>query len=284
MARRDDGFQPLNTCHPILTQVEAPTLKKYGTSFFEKFMAKRGVYDANLNRKIASDPSVKFVATPLNNYIKKEVLEGICEYDLDWTVDSVTDEQLIEYFVPYLKVGGKAHFNLDSLSTDAAKLRFNMSEPDVKTRIKKLKMGYKAFLIRRSCPKLIANSPKFAVQHILAAVTSATLHAEVVSALEYEEAALKKDYTGSIWHLTIAYEPYISLSIVPKGSSSCGSGARNGGSGGSGGSGSSRNRDGGSVGGGSSVQNGARAGGYGGSGSFGGSDVSNGLGGSGGLG
>jgi hypothetical protein len=47
---RGDGFQPLTTRHPLLTQVEAPTLKNYGTSFFEKFMAKRELYDANLAR------------------------------------------------------------------------------------------------------------------------------------------------------------------------------------------------------------------------------------------
>jgi hypothetical protein len=109
---KDDGFQPLTTRHPLLTQVEAPTLKNYGTSFFEKFMAKRELYDANLARQNASDPSFEFVPTPLNNCIENEVLEGTCECDLDCTVDSVIDEQLIEYFAPYLKVGGKAPLNL----------------------------------------------------------------------------------------------------------------------------------------------------------------------------
>jgi hypothetical protein len=98
-------------------------------------------------------------------------------------VDSVLDEQLIEYFAPYLKVGGKAPFNLDHLNTDAAKLRFNMSEPDVKTRITKLQMDYKALLIRRNCPKLIETSPKFAVQHIMAAVTPPTLQSKVINDL-----------------------------------------------------------------------------------------------------
>jgi hypothetical protein len=90
----DDGFQPLTTRHPLLTEVEVPTLKNYGTSFFKKFMAKRELYDATLARHNASDPSVEFVATPLKNCIEKEVLEGICEYDLDCTVKSVTDEQM----------------------------------------------------------------------------------------------------------------------------------------------------------------------------------------------
>jgi hypothetical protein len=97
---RGDGLQPLTTRHPLLTQVEAPTLKNYGTSFFEKFMEKRELYDATLARQNASDPSVEFFPTPLKNYIEKEVLEGICEHDLDCTVDSVIDEQLIEYFAP----------------------------------------------------------------------------------------------------------------------------------------------------------------------------------------
>jgi hypothetical protein len=95
---RDDGFQPLTTRHPLLTQVEAPALKNYGTTFFEKFMAKRELYDANLAQQNASDPSVEFVANPLKNYIENDVLECICDYDLDCTGDSVTDEQLIEYF------------------------------------------------------------------------------------------------------------------------------------------------------------------------------------------
>jgi hypothetical protein len=89
------NFQPLTTHHPLHPQVEAPTLKNYGTSFFEKFMAKRELCDANLARQNASDPSVEFVPTPLKNCIEKEVLEGICEYGLDCTVDSVLDEQLI---------------------------------------------------------------------------------------------------------------------------------------------------------------------------------------------
>jgi hypothetical protein len=174
---RGDGFQPLTTRQPLLTQVEAPTLKKYSTSFFEKFMAKRELYDANLARQNASDPSVEFVPTPLKNWIEKDVLEGICEYDLDCTVDSLLDEQLIDYFAPYLKVGGKAPFNLDRLNTEAMNLRLNMSEPDVNTRITKLQMDYKALLMRRNCPKFIETSPKFAVQHILAAVTPPTLQA-----------------------------------------------------------------------------------------------------------
>jgi hypothetical protein len=65
---RDDGFQPLTTRHPFVTLVEAPNLKNYGTSFFEKFMAKRELYDANLGRQNASDPSVAFVATPQELY------------------------------------------------------------------------------------------------------------------------------------------------------------------------------------------------------------------------
>jgi hypothetical protein len=180
-------------------------------------------------------------------------------------------------------VGGKAPFNVDRLKTDAAKLRFNMSEPDVKTRIKKLQMDHKALLICRNCPKFIETSPKFAVQHILAAFTSPTIQDKVVNDLEYEEADLKKDYTGFIKHLikqAIAYETCFSLSIVSKGSSG-GGGAHNGGSGGFGGSGSSRNGGGGDTGGGSGVESGARAGSSGGSGSFGGSNGSNGLGGSG---
>jgi hypothetical protein len=74
---RGDGFQPFTTRHPLLTQVEAPTLKNYGTSFFEKFMAKRELYDANLARQNASKPSVEFVPNPLKNCIEKDVLEGI---------------------------------------------------------------------------------------------------------------------------------------------------------------------------------------------------------------
>jgi hypothetical protein len=73
---RGDGFQPLATCHPPLTQVEAPNLKNCGTSFFEKVMAKRELYDANLAWQHASDPSVEFVPTPLKNCIEKDVLEG----------------------------------------------------------------------------------------------------------------------------------------------------------------------------------------------------------------
>jgi hypothetical protein len=137
-----------------------------------------------------------------------------------------------------------------------------MSEPDVKTRITKLQMDYKALLIRRNCPKFIETSPKFSVQHILAAVAPPTLQAEVVNDLEYEKATLKKDYTGFIRHLVkeaIAYEPYMSLSTVSKGSSGGGGGARVGGSGGSSGSLSSVNGGGGSVGGGSVDLNGARA-------------------------
>jgi hypothetical protein len=41
-------------------------------------------------------PGVEFVHIPLKNCIEKEVLEGICEYDLDCTIDSILDEQLIE--------------------------------------------------------------------------------------------------------------------------------------------------------------------------------------------
>jgi uncharacterized membrane protein YgcG len=113
-------------------------------------------------------------------------------------------------------------------------------------------MDYKPLHIRRYCPKFINTSPKFAVQHILPAVTPPALQAEVINDLEYEEAALKKDYTAFIRHQikkAIAYEPYISLSIVSKGNSSGVNGARGGGSGGSGGSGSSRNGGGGSSGG-----------------------------------
>jgi hypothetical protein len=76
---RSDGFQQLTTRHPLLTQAEAPTLKNYGTSFVEKFMAKRELHDANLARQNASGPSVEFVPTPLKNCVEKDVLEGICE-------------------------------------------------------------------------------------------------------------------------------------------------------------------------------------------------------------
>jgi hypothetical protein len=66
-------------------------------------------------------------------------------------------------------------------------------------------------------PRFIETSPKFAVQHILAAVTPPSLQAEVINDLEYEKETLKKDYTGFIRHLikeAIAYEPNTFLSTV----------------------------------------------------------------------
>jgi hypothetical protein len=73
---RGDGFQPLTTRHPLLTQVEAPTLKNYGTSFFEKFMAKREFYYANLARKNASDPRLNSSPPPSRTVSKKMFWKG----------------------------------------------------------------------------------------------------------------------------------------------------------------------------------------------------------------
>jgi hypothetical protein len=129
--------------------------------------------------------------------------------------------------------------------------------------------------LRRNCPTFIEASPKFAVQHTLAAVTPPTLQAKVINDLEYEKATLNYLFIRHLIKEAIAYEPYISLSTVSKGSSGGDGGARVGGSGGSSGAISSGNGGSGFAGGGSGVVNGARAGGSGGSGSFGSSDGSN---------
>jgi hypothetical protein len=46
-------------------------LRNYGPHFLEKHMTKRELYDANLARQNASDPSIEFVAAPSRNVLKR---------------------------------------------------------------------------------------------------------------------------------------------------------------------------------------------------------------------
>jgi hypothetical protein len=93
---RDDGFQPLTTRHPLLTKVEAPTLNNFGTSFFEKLMAKRELYDANLARQMPLIPAAKISPPPSRTVLKRKFWKGFVSPTLialliSWQVSSLSN-------------------------------------------------------------------------------------------------------------------------------------------------------------------------------------------------
>jgi hypothetical protein len=189
---------------PVCSTVEYPVLKKLGKQNIRKFLADRAAYEREIQERSRQEGSAQCQPVSLKFSVDPALLASLV--DLRQLGDDVLSVAQVTDHVVDTWLQSHREIRRDALSISQVNLivtrslRINMAEKDAAQRIVMLFADYTSLMRVHGLSWVIAEHPKVAVGHLVAALRPVPLQRRIREDLEFSYEPLAKDFLNFIKH------------------------------------------------------------------------------------